>query len=152
MIIICNQRTLAQNLYIYIYIYIPPNFVRGLVSSFSSYPVILHNHHNVVYDRVTLFNYDDKKARDVSLTCWCHLSNTMPDNIFHESMRQGTTCSVWFCLFVWFFDFCLLSTFFVGWYFCFPQRWTQYYHYNISGHAEILSYNGLRQMELISLQ
>ena len=42
-------------------------------------------------DHVTSFNYDDKKARDVGLTCWCHLSNNMPDSIFHESMRQGIT-------------------------------------------------------------
>ena len=43
-------------------------------------------------DHVTSFNYDDKKARDVGLTCWCHLSNNMPDSIFHESMRKGITC------------------------------------------------------------
>ena len=75
-------------------------------------------------DHVTSFNYDDKKVRDVGLTCWCHLSNIMTDSIFHESMRQGITCSVSFCLFVFYILFvcCLLFFFFfAGWYFCFPQ-------------------------------
>ena len=44
---------------------------------------------------VTSFNYDGKKARDVDLTCSCHLSNNIPDSIFHESTRQGITP---FCL------------------------------------------------------
>ena len=43
-------------------------------------------------NNVTSFNYDGKKARDVGLTCWCHLSNIMPDSIFHESMSYGITC------------------------------------------------------------
>ena len=30
--------------------------------------------------------------------------------------------------------------------------WNRFYHYNISGRGEILSYNGLRQMELNSLE
>ena len=88
-------------------------------------------------DHVTSFNYDDKKARDVGLTCWCHLSNNMPDSIFHESMRQGITCV---CVFFCFCFFC------AGWYFLFSsgwKRWNQFYHYNISGCGEILSYNGL---------
>ena len=42
-------------------------------------------------DHVTSFNYDYKKARDVGLTCGCHLSNNMPESIFHESMRLGIT-------------------------------------------------------------
>ena len=42
-------------------------------------------------DHVTSFNYDDKKARDVGLTCWCHMRSNMPDSILHESMRQGIT-------------------------------------------------------------
>ena len=54
-------------------------------------------------DHVRSFNYDDKKARDVGLTCWCHLSNNMPDSIFHESMRQGITCVCVFFVFVLFF-------------------------------------------------
>ena len=39
-------------------------------------------------------------------SCWCHFSTIMPDRIFHESMRQGITCSAGFvCLF---FRICLL--------------------------------------------
>ena len=58
-------------------------------------------------DHVTSFNYDGKKARDVGLTCWCHLSNIMPDGIFHESMRQGIT---WFLLLFFFVClFCFLE-------------------------------------------
>ena len=35
----------------------------------------------------------------------CHLSNVMPDNVFHESTRQGITCSLFLfykflCMFV----------------------------------------------------
>ena len=71
------------------------------------------------FDHVTSFNYYNKNARDVDLTCWSHLSNIMPDSIFHESMRRVITCSVLFCLF-----FCIslfvCCAFFVGWYFCFP--------------------------------
>ena len=63
-------------------------------------------------DHVTEFNYDDKNARDVGLTCSCHLSNVMPDSIFHESMRQGITCSVSFCLFVFSYLFVVCFLFF----------------------------------------
>ena len=75
-------------------------------------------------DHVTTFNYDDKKARYVGLTCWCHLSNIMPDSIFHESMRQEITCSVSFCLFVFSYLFvaCFFVVFFFArWYFRFLQ-------------------------------
>ena len=54
------------------------------------------------------------------------------------------------CLFVLFCFvlFCgVILLFFSGW-----KRWNQFYHYNISGRGEILNYNGLRQMGLISLQ
>ena len=90
-------------------------------------------------DHVTSFSYDDKKARDVGLTCWCYLSNNMPGSIFHESMRQGIT-SFFFVFFLNFFG--------AGWYFLFSsgwKRWNQFYHYN-SERGEVLSYNGLRQM------
>ena len=96
-------------------------------------------------DHVTSFNYDDKKARDVGLTCWRYLSNNMHDNIFHESMRQGVTCSV--SLFFCFFLCGVILLFSSGW-----KRWNQFYHYNISGRGEILSYNELKQMGLITLQ
>ena len=61
-------------------------------------------------DHMTSFNYDEKKARDVSLPRRCYLSNIMPDSIFHESMRRGITCCVLFYLFGCFFVFvcCLL--------------------------------------------
>ena len=57
-----------------------------------------------------LISYDDKKVRDVGLTCSCYLTNIMSDSIFDENMRQGITCYVLFCLFVCFFVFvcCLL--------------------------------------------
>ena len=37
------------------------------------------------------FNYGGKKARDVGLTCRCHLSNIMPDSIFYDSMGWRMT-------------------------------------------------------------
>ena len=56
----------------------------------------------VSYDHVTSsYNYDEKKARTIDPTFCCHLSNVMPDSIFHERMRQGITWFVVavFCLF-----------------------------------------------------
>ena len=88
------------------------------------------------------------------------MSNIMSDSIFHECMRWVVTCSVFFtCLFFCCFFFIiiyLLSVFFFcgvillfssGW-----KRWSQFYHYNISGHGKILKYNGLMQMGLSSLE
>ena len=41
------------------------------------------------------FNYGGKKARDVGLTCRCHLSNIMPDSIFYDdSVEWGMTQSL----------------------------------------------------------
>ena len=40
---------------------------------------------------MTSFNYGGKKARDVSPTCRCHLSNIMPDSIFYDSMAWWMT-------------------------------------------------------------
>ena len=48
---------------------------------------------------MTSFNYGGKKARNVDLTCRCHLSNIMPDSIFYDSMGWGITC-----LFFFFFE------------------------------------------------
>ena len=45
---------------------------------------------------MTSFNHGGKKARDVGLTCRCHLSNIMPDSIFHDSMKWGMTQSFFF--------------------------------------------------------
>ena len=53
------------------------------------------------------------------------------------------------CVFLLLFFLC------ARWYFLLSswwKRWNQFYHYNISGCGEILSYKGLRQMGLISLQ
>ena len=40
---------------------------------------------------MTSFDYGGKKARDEGLACRCHLSNIMPDSIFHDSMGWGMT-------------------------------------------------------------
>ena len=56
---------------------------------------------------MTSFVYDDKKARDVGLTCSCHLSNIIPDSIFHESIRQGITCFFFCFFFPYLFAVCL---------------------------------------------
>ena len=61
----------------------------------------------------------------------------MHDSIFHESMRQEISfllCRVILLVFLRIKEMDL------------------FYRYNISGHGEMLSYNGHRQMELISLQ
>ena len=52
----------------------------------------------VSYYYMTSFNYGGKEARDVGLTCRCHLSNIMPDSIFYGSMGWGIT-------FFFFFNF-----------------------------------------------
>ena len=38
---------------------------------------------------MTSFNYGGKEARDVGLTCRCHLSSIMPDSISHDNMGCG---------------------------------------------------------------
>ena len=49
---------------------------------------------------MTSFNYGGKKARDVGLTCRCHLSNIMPDNIYYDSMAWRIACRfLFFCCF-----------------------------------------------------
>ena len=62
---------------------------------------------------MTSFNYGGKEARDVGLTCRCHLSNIMPDSIFYDSMGWGIT----FLFFV-----VLLFCFFKGDNDCLPQH------------------------------
>ena len=90
------------------------------INEFERHRVILCDHHNGVEAcfmwSVTSFNYNDKKARDVDLTWWCHLSNVMSGSIFYKSMRQGITCSVSFCLLAFFFTF-----------FCYPVLFCFYY-------------------------
>ena len=43
------------------------------------------------------FKYGGKKARDVGLTCRCHLSNVMPGSIFYDSMGWGMTQFLFLC-------------------------------------------------------
>ena len=63
------------------------------------------------------------------------------------------TCLDGFCVCLFFggyflFVFCsVILLFSSGW-----KRWNQFYHYNISGRGKIISYNGLKQVGLISLQ
>ena len=40
---------------------------------------------------VISFNYGGKKARDVSLTCRCYLSDILPDSIFYNSIGSRMT-------------------------------------------------------------
>ena len=71
---------------------------------------------SVACDHVTSFNYDGKKARDVGVTFWCHMSNIVPDSMLHESMRQGINV-LFFCFVLVLYLFFL---FFARWYICFP--------------------------------
>ena len=41
---------------------------------------------------MTSFNYGGQKARDVGLTCRCHMSNIMSDSIVYDSKGWGITC------------------------------------------------------------
>ena len=64
---------------------------------------------------MTSFNYGGKKAKDVGLTCRCHLSNIMPDSIFCDSVGWGLTqLLLLLLLFFGVFFFFFLSFFFVG--------------------------------------
>ena len=49
---------------------------------------------------VASFNCDDKKTSVLGLTCWCHMSNIMPDFFFHERIWQRLTCFIFFMYFV----------------------------------------------------
>ena len=90
-------------------------------------------------DHVTSFNYDDKKARDVDLTCWCHQSNIMLDSIFHENMRQGITqitLSFSFCLLLFNNGCCVFIQYNLLKGFCeciLMQPWTQVIDYSLPG-------------------
>ena len=53
--------------------------------------VVGDRHHGVDACVMVSFNYSDKKARDVGLTCRCHLSNIMSDSILYDSMEWGIT-------------------------------------------------------------
>ena len=41
---------------------------------------------------MTSFNYGGQKARDVGLTCRCHMSNIMSDSIVYDSKGWGIAC------------------------------------------------------------
>ena len=68
--------------------------VLGLISEFSklSLATAIMALTPVSCYYMTSFNYGGKEARDVGLTCRCHLSNIMPDSIFYDSMGWGITC------------------------------------------------------------
>ena len=51
---------------------------------------------------MTPFNYGGKKARDIGLTCRCHLNSIMPDSIFYDSMGRGITQFLFFVFCVFF--------------------------------------------------
>ena len=111
-----------------------------LISEFSKLfletAIVALTHVSCYY--MTSFNYGGKKARDVGLTCRCHLSNIMPDSIFCDSMEWRIT-----------------YLFFKGDNHCLPQhkRWNQLsYHYSTNGLGKTLSYNGLKQMGSIRLR
>ena len=70
---------------------------------------------------MTLFNYGGKKARDVGLTCRCHLSNIMPDSIFYDNMGLGMT-QLLFLLLLFFFFFVVVVFFLRGGNLCLPQH------------------------------
>ena len=69
----------------------------GFSSNIGVFQVILSDRHHSVDAYLcyymTSFNYGGKEARDVGLTCRCHLSNimpdSMPDSIFYDSMGWG---------------------------------------------------------------
>ena len=81
---------------------------------FPSYPSgppswCWHQLHAIVWPHLLKL---PKKARDVGLTCRCHLSNIIPDSFFYDSMLQGLTC-LFFCF------ICFLGAFFVCFYLVF---------------------------------
>ena len=57
---------------------------------------------------MTSFNYDGKKAKDVGITCRCHLSNILTDSIFYDSMGWEINCFLFVCLFCEGDNHCLL--------------------------------------------
>ena len=68
--------------------------VLGLISEFSkiSLATAIMALTSVSCYYMTSFNYGGKEARDVGLTCRCHLSNNMSGSIFYDSMGWGITC------------------------------------------------------------
>ena len=60
---------------------------------------------------MTSFNYGRKKARDIGLTCRCHLNNIMADSIFYDSMGWGMTQLLLLLLLLAFFSFSVVGFF-----------------------------------------
>lgn len=56
-------------------------------------------------------NHDDKKACDVRLNYRYHLSNIVPDSIFHESIWQGIVLFCPFCFVLIFLCYCYFFVF-----------------------------------------
>ena len=46
---------------------------------------------------MTSFNYDDKKAKDVGITCRCYLSNILTVSVFYDSMGWEINCFLFVC-------------------------------------------------------
>ena len=72
--------------------------VLGLISEFSKFSlataIMALTPASCYY--MTSFSYGGKEARDVGLTCRCHLNNIMPDSIFYDSMGWVITCLFFF--------------------------------------------------------
>ena len=95
---------------------------------------------------MTSFNYSAKGVRDVESACRCHQSNIIPDSIFSVNIARYVTC-----LFVCFLFLCVLRGDILGSFYS-QRQGAQFYHYYINGLGETLSYNGLRQIGLISFK
>ena len=56
---------------------------------------------------ITLFRYDGKKKREASVTCRCHLNNSMADSIFYDSyiVEDNLPSCLFACLFAFLFVF-----------------------------------------------
>ena len=86
-------------------------------------------------------------VRGVDPACRCHQSNIMPDSFFSVNIPQWVTC----LFFVLFCFMCVLRGDILGSFYS-ERQGAQFYHYYINGLGETLSYNGLRQIGLISFK
>ena len=97
---------------------------------------------------MTSFNYSAKEVRDVDSACRCHQSNIIPDSIFSVNIARCVTCLFVFCFIL--FYVCIGEIGDILGYFYSQRPGAQFYHYYINGLGETLSYNGQRQIGLIS--
>ena len=86
---------------------------------------------------MTPSNYGAKRVRDADPACRCHQSNSMPDSIFSVNIAQCGTCLFAFC-------FVLFYVYIKGWY-------SGLLLFVETG-CSVLSYNGLKQIGLISFK